>query len=146
MPYTDNKKLTGSIRYASINTHLGIEQSRRDDLESLGYMFVYFLKGKLPWQNLKVSTSDDKIFQTLKKKLGTPLSVLCADLPSKPQTHAKTVLEEIIKYFEYVRGLKFEQKPDYEYMRSIFRDLFYRRNCGEWLAFDWSSKNVTLTS
>ncbi len=83
IPYLEGKSLTGTARYASINTHLGIEQSRRDDMESLGYVFTYFLKGSLPWQGLKANTKRQKYERILEKKARTSLDTLCHGLPGK---------------------------------------------------------------
>ena len=75
--------MTGTARYASINTHLGIEQSRRDDLEALGYIFIYFFKGILPWQGLRAKTKAQKYEKISEKKLSTPVDELCKGSPGK---------------------------------------------------------------
>jgi serine/threonine protein kinase len=82
VPYKENKSLTGTVRYASINAHLGIEQSRRDDLESLGYVLVYLKKGKLPWQGLDTNIKAEKYQKIMEKKMSLSVEQLCETLPS----------------------------------------------------------------
>ncbi|XP_010433551.1 PREDICTED: casein kinase 1-like protein 1 [Camelina sativa] len=127
IPYRENKNLTGTARYASMNTHLGIEQSRRDDLESLGYILMYFLKGSLPWQGLKAGTKKQKYERISEKKVSTSIEALCRGYPS-----------EFASYFHYCRSLRFDDKPDYAYLKRIFRDLFIREGFQFDYVFDWT--------
>nr|DAD36814.1 TPA_asm: hypothetical protein HUJ06_007455 [Nelumbo nucifera] len=127
IPYRENKNLTGTARYASVNTHLGVEQSRRDDLESLGYVLMYFLRGSLPWQGLKAGTKKQKYDKISEKKMLTSIEVLCKSYPS-----------EFISYFHYCRSLRFEDKPDYSYLKRLFRDLFIREGYQFDYVFDWT--------
>eukprot|EP00002_Diphylleia_rotans_P021173 TRINITY_DN4122_c0_g1_i7.p1 TRINITY_DN4122_c0_g1~~TRINITY_DN4122_c0_g1_i7.p1 ORF type:complete len:394 (-),score=91.32 TRINITY_DN4122_c0_g1_i7:217-1398(-) len=126
IPYKENKSLTGTARYASVNTHLGIEQGRRDDLESLGYVFMYFNRGSLPWQGLQATNKKQKYDKISEKKATTPVEVLCQGFPV-----------EFALYLEYCKGLKFEEKPDYGYVRKLLRDAFLREGYQYDFQFDW---------
>lgn len=127
IPYRENKNLTGTARYASMNTHLGIEQSRRDDLESLGYVLMYFLRGSLPWQGLKAGTKKQKYEKISERKVSTSIEALCRGYPT-----------EFASYFHYCRSLRFDDKPDYPYLKRIFRDLFIREGFQFDYVFDWT--------
>lgn len=81
VPYKENKNLTGTARYASIHSHLGVEQSRRDDLESIGYLLVYFLKSGLPWQKMKANNKQEKYHKIMEKKMSTLIDVMCRGIP-----------------------------------------------------------------
>ncbi|XP_027331704.1 casein kinase 1-like protein 3 [Abrus precatorius] len=127
IPYRENKCLTGTARYASYNTHRGIEQSRRDDLESLGYVLMYFLRGSLPWQGLQAATKEQKYDKICKKKLSTPIEILCKSYPV-----------EFASYFHYCRSLTFDQRPDYGLLKRLFRNLFTRAGYDSDYLFDWT--------
>ena len=131
IPYREHKNLTGTARYASINTHIGIEQSRRDDLESLGYVLMYFLRGSLPWQGLKAHSKKQKYERILEKKMATSPELLCRGFPT-----------EFRSYFEYCRALRFDDRPDYSYLKRLFSDLFQRKGYEEDHMYDWTVLNA----
>jgi serine/threonine protein kinase len=127
MPYREGKNLTGTPRYASVNNHLGVEQSRRDDMESIAYVLIYFGRGSLPWQGLKAHTKKQKYQKIMDKKMAVNVSVLCKDVP-----------EELKRVLEYSRSLRFEDKPNYPYMRALFRDAIEAGKYGSPnKGFDW---------
>ncbi|BFU22547.1 casein kinase, putative [Entamoeba histolytica HM-1:IMSS-B] len=124
--YNEDKNLVGTVRYASINNHLGREQSRRDDMESLAYMFIYFMKGNLPWQGIKGTTKKDKYMKILLKKQSSINNELCQGLPP-----------EFEKFLSISRSLKFEEEPDYLSMRKLFWSIAKRENIQFDGEFDW---------
>ncbi|KAF8959474.1 kinase-like domain-containing protein [Flammula alnicola] len=130
IPYRERKSLSGTARYMSINTHLGREQSRRDDLESLGHVFMYFLRGGLPWQGLRAATNKQKYEKIGEKKQTTPISELCEGFP-----------EEFTIYMNYVRKLGFEETPDYDFLRELFTKVLKTLGEPEDGVFDWMLLN-----
>jgi len=130
--YHKNSSFTGSYRFSSIRNHKGIIQSRRDDLESIGYMLLYFLKGKLPWQGLNRNAKDDKkvhIENIYKVKRHTSLEELCEDVP-----------KQFLIFIKYSRILPYNKKPDYNFLKSLFLDLFSKNNYKFDNIFDWNIK------
>jgi serine/threonine protein kinase len=121
------KSLTGTARYCSIWTHEGKEQSRRDDLVGLGYALIYFLKGKLPWQGLPGLGKEEKYKNIENKKKNTSLDELCEGIPL-----------EFKIYLDYCLRLKFEQEPDYRYLRRIFKQLSFQMDFENDNRFDWN--------
>lgn len=125
--YCKNKGFTGSFRYSSIRNHKGIEQSRRDDLESIGYMLIYFLKGKLPWQGLKGSSKQKRLKNIFTVKRNTSLEDLCSELPI-----------EFLEYMKYCRLLRFNEEPDYEYIKRLFINIFIKYKFNYDNIFKWN--------
>ncbi|XP_063900464.1 casein kinase I-like isoform X2 [Zophobas morio] len=132
IPYREHKSLTGTARYMSINTHLGREQSRRDDLEALGHMFLYFLRGSLPWQGLKADNLKERYQKIGETKRNTSVEELCA--------------VEIETYLRYSRELDFFATPDYEYCRNLFKTICDHNNWTFDDKFDWSDLLISSIS
>jgi casein kinase 1 len=128
MPLNMNKSLIGTARYASINMHNGYEPSRRDDLESIGYMLIYLLLGKLPWQGLKKREKSKKKYLDMigAKKMSTQISHLCNGLPSC-----------FSEYLQYCRNLHFDETPNYNYLINIFKNESNKQNLPH--TFEWCS-------
>ncbi|KAK1358482.1 Non-specific serine/threonine protein kinase [Heracleum sosnowskyi] len=127
IPYRENINLRGTARYVSMNAHLGIEQSRRDDLEALGYVLMYFLRGSLPWQGLKAGNLKQKYEKISEKKGSTSFEALCRGYPT-----------EFESYFHCCRSLRFDDKPNYAHLKEIFRDLFIREGFQFDDVYDWT--------
>ncbi|XP_065772809.1 casein kinase I-like [Muntiacus reevesi] len=125
IPYRKSKRLTGTPLYASICAHLG-QQSRRDDMESLGYVLMYFNRASLPWEGLQAATMKETLDKISDMKITTSVDVLCNGFPI-----------QFAMYLKHCRALSFEEAPDYTYLRRLFRLLFRTLNYQYDYAFDW---------
>lgn len=125
--FNNKKNFTGTYRYSSIRNHRGIEQSRRDDLESIGYMLCYFYNGMLPWQGLQIQDKIERNNKIYKKKRTTAIANIIKDLP-----------EEFYDYIQYCRLLRFSENPDYNYLKTLFKNILDRHNIKMDNIFDWN--------
>lgn len=130
VPMREKLSLTGTARYASINAHKGIEQSRRDDLEAIGHMLLYFLRGVLPWSGLDAKTKEEKYRKIRQKKEDTALGDLCAGYPDEFQT-----------YLQYCRNLDFQERPDYKMLRRLFQEVRDKLGPAEDHELEWLTDN-----
>ena len=111
------RSMKGTVRYSSVHTHLGMDQSRRDDLHSLGYMIVYMLLGRLPWQNLMKDREKSEAYHHIMiVKMGTPVEKLLEDVP-------ESIRKALTLYFYYVNSLMYDKEPNYQYCRDLFNDV-----------------------
>ena len=124
--YSENKRLIGTARYASINALKGCEQGRRDDMEALGYVLMYFLRGNLPWQGLKLNKGDDRYRKIYEKKKNTSPEELCVGYP-----------KQFCEYIKYTRSLAFEQEPDYKYLRQLILNVMDKYEYSLDYRYDW---------
>jgi serine/threonine protein kinase len=127
--YREGKGLTGTAHYVSIFTHNGIEQSRRDDLEGIAYMLIYFCKGKLPWQGIHAKKKKEKHKKIMEKKKSITPEELCNNLP-----------KEILLLLKYSRTLPFEERPDYNYIKLLMIDGLKNLGFIYDNKFDWNNE------
>ena len=129
------KKLTGTARYASINALNGMTQSRRDDLEAIGYVLMYFLLGKLPWQGLPAQNKDERYLRIMEVKRDTKPEDLCRGFPHEFET-----------YVSYTRNLEYEQDPDYDMLKNLFLKVLKDEGYDLDYYYDWDNDRTTMAT
>ena len=127
-PMINKKRLTGTARYASINALRGYEQSRRDDLEAVGYVLMYFLRGSLPWQGLQAKGKDERYKKILQRKIDTNSYDLCYGFPN-----------EFERYVEYTKNMEYTEEPKYEMLKNNFLRVLKREQMNMDFIYDWST-------
>ena len=133
-PMQKNKKLTGTARYASINALRGYDQSRRDDLESIGYVLAYLLRGNVPWQGITAKTKEEKYAKILYKKQSVTQEELFSGYPI-----------DLVNYLKYCKNLEYEQEPDYDYLTSLFVNVIKNELKEEIdYNYDWIKNDMNL--
>ena len=131
IPYKEGRTLTGTARYASVGSHMGIEQGRKDDIEAIAYVLLYFLLGELPWQGIHVASKQEKYHRICDMKMNLNSALL------------KGHPVEFLQMLNYAKSLKFEEKPDYEYVQNLFKQIAQREGMAFDGVFDWTEETVS---
>ncbi|KAL5488278.1 hypothetical protein ACEPAI_6386 [Sanghuangporus weigelae] len=127
-PYFEGHSFFGTTRFASLKALEGCSQSRRDDLESVAYSLVYFVRGRLPWQGLRGGTEKHRDQRVREKKRTWTPERLCEGLPGA---------EELIKMLHHVKSLDYTDEPDYAYLKGLFKDRFEKEGFELDYDYDW---------
>ena len=133
IPFIKGKKLTGTARYASVNALSGYEQSRRDDLESICYILLYFLRGSLPWQGIKINNKEDRYKKICERKKSIPIKELCSGFPN-----------EFEALLTYVKNLEFTQVPDYNYLKNLLKNIIQKNKENIDYFYDWNREKPNI--
>ena len=128
IPFNNIEKIIGTVRYNSINANEGFEQSRRDDLESAGYVLIYFIKGELPWQGLPANNKEEKYRKILRMKNKITAKELCKEIP-----------EEFAEFVDYTRNLEYSEQPNYDRLKNLFISILNRLNYTFDYVYDWTT-------
>ena len=126
-----SKNLTGTARYASINALNGLTQSRRDDLEAVGYVLLYFLRGRLPWQGIPVRNKEERYRKIMEKKIEISPEELCQGFPM-----------QFAQYINYTRNLKYEENPNYIYLKNLFVSTLNEMGRQVDCYYDWDKEVI----
>jgi len=128
-----NRSLTGVARYASVNTHMGIEQSRRDDLESLFYMLLYFKRPGLPWQGVPIENKEEKLKRISELKISTSPDLLSKGCPF-----------EFGDALKYIKELEFDEEPNYVKLITLLSNIFIKNKFQDDGLYDWNTQQSVL--
>jgi len=134
-PLTQKKNLTGTARYASVNALNGFTQSRRDDLEAIGYVLMYFLIGRLPWQGMVNKNKNERYKKIMEVKRDTDPHTLCQGFPP-----------EFERYVSYTRNLEYEEEPDYDMLKNLFLNVLNNDGYNFDYFYDWDYDAGTFTT
>lgn len=127
LPFKVGKSMVGTARYCSLNTSLGHESSRKDDLETLFFCFMFFLKGKLPWMGFNDLPKNERYEMMKQIKKDISIEEICDGAP-----------EEFEQFLTYVRELPFEADPSYNFLRGLFKNLMSSNKWAYDNKYDWS--------